>query len=366
MISENHNKNAGIAAFVSLGNSMKRVAGALMAVNREGIVFTNPNEQALHDAAIDSETINPWFNRREVVRALSAIAGMLTKKDLANWLNGYPELATTRENPKKVAVVMAGNIPLVGFHDFLCVLLSGHRFAGKLSSQDALLPVAVSKLLASYEEAFSERMEFHSEVPLDADTFIATGSDNTARYFEYHFGNKPHLIRRNRNSAAVLTGKETDEEQEKLGEDVFAYYGLGCRSVSHLLLPTDFKISKLEKAWATYHYVIENKKYHNNLLHERAILAASGKQHVDPGHCLLIEDRSLASPVAVLNYSSYESISEATTFIKQSHAALQCVVCAIQIDTSSVPLVRPGSSQHPGLADYADGADTMSFLSSLA
>ncbi len=365
MISENHNKNAVIAAFVRLANSMKRVADSLMTTIRQGSVFNNPREKALHDAAIESEVVNPWFTRREVARALQAIAEMLTKNDLANWLNGYPELATTRENPKKVAVVMAGNIPLVGFHDFLCVLLSGHRFAGKLSSQDALLPMAIAKLLASYEYSLGERIEFSSKVSTDADAIIATGSDNTARHFEYHFGDKPHLIRRNRNSAAVLTGKETDEELAKLGEDVFAYYGLGCRSVSYLLLPAGFEISRLKKAWATYHYVIENKKYRNNLLYERAMMATSGKQHVDPGHCLLTEDRSLASPVAVLHYSRYDNMKQAGKLIKQWQDDLQCVVCAKDIDTSPVPLLRPGESQHPGLADYADGVDTLGFLSSL-
>ncbi len=365
MISEKHNKNAGIEAFVRLANSMRRVSDLLMAANLEGIVFTNPNEKALYDAAIESEEMNPWFSRREVAHALHAIARMLNENDLTNWLNEYAELSKSQEKPKKVAVIMAGNIPLVGFHDFLCVLVSGHRFAGKLSSQDALLPVAVAKLLTSYEASLGERIEFTAEAPADADAVIASGSDNTARYFEYNFGEKLHLIRRNRNSAAVLTGKETNEDLAKLGEDVFAYYGLGCRSVSYLLLPAGFEISRLEQAWATYHYVINNIKYHNNLLHKRAILAASGKQHVDLEHCLLIEDRSLASPVGVLNYRSYENIKEAGMFIKQLHNSLQCVVCANDIDTSPVPLLRPGESQHPGLADYADGVDTLSFLSSL-
>ncbi len=365
MVSEKHNKNAVIEAFVCLCNSMKRVADALMAANREGIVFSNPNEKALHDAAIESEKTNPWFSPREVARALHAIAGMLNKKDLENWLSEYPGLSKTRENPKKVAVIMAGNIPLVGFHDFLCVLLSGHRFAGKLSSQDALLPAAVAKLLTSYNASLVERIEFTAEVPADTDAVIATGSDNTARYFEYHFGNKPHLIRRNRNSAAVLTGKETDEELAKLGEDVFAYYGLGCRSVSCLLLPAGFEISRLEQAWAKYHYVTENKKYRNNLLYERAMMATSGKQYVELGHCLLTEDRSLASPVAVLHYSRYDNMKHAVKFIKQWQDDLQCVVCASDIDTSPVPLLRPGESQHPGLADYADGVDTLSFLGKL-
>lgn len=365
MISENHNINAGIEGFVSLGISMKRVADSLVATKQQGNVFKNPHEKALHDAAIESGQLNPWFNRREIARALNAIAGMLTKKDLVSWLNNYPELAKARENPKKIAVIMAGNIPLVGFHDFLCVLISGHRFMGKLSSQDALLPLAVAKMLTAYDCSLVERIEFTSEVKKDTDAIIATGSNNTARYFEYHFGNKPHLIRKNRNSAAVLTGKETDEEMEKLGEDVFAYYGLGCRSVSHLLLPAGFDISRLEKAWAKYHYVIKNKKFHNNLLHERAILTASGEEHVDLGHGLLIEDRSLVSPVGVLNYTSYENIKEAGMFIKQLHNSLQCVVCANNINTSPVPLVRPGASQYPGLADYADGVDTMSFLEKL-
>ena len=361
----NDNKNAGIAAFVSLGNSMKLVADRLVAAKQEGFVFKNSFEKALHEAAIESEVVNPWFTRREVARAMHALAEMLNKNDIVSWLNNYPELTKAQENPKKVAVIMAGNIPLVGFHDFVCVLLSGHRFTGKLSSQDALLPIAIAKLLASYNYSFGERIAFTSEVPKDADAVIATGSDNTARYFEYHFGDKPHLVRKNRNSSAVLTGKETNEDLEKLGEDVFAYYGLGCRSVSHLLLPAGFEVSRLEKAWAKYHYVVKNKKYNNNLLHKRAILAASGEEHVDLCHFLLIEDRSLASPVGVLNYTRYESLKEAEMFIKQLHNSLQCLVCAKDIDTSQVPLVRPGESQYPGLADYADGVDTISFLGKL-
>ncbi len=352
-----------IQAFTKLSGALSRISAALGNEFRPQSV--DDAEKTFCAAVEEAEMANPWFTRRETVRALGAISHMTNEKSLLSWTASYPALQKETGGTKTVGVIMAGNLPLVGFHDLLCVVLSGHRFVGKLSSQDALLPVALAELLVAIEPGLKSQIAFTCDLTTDADAIIATGSDNTARYFEHHFGDKPHIIRKNRNSIAVLHGNETADDLQKLGEDIFAYFGLGCRSVSHICIPKDFDLSRLKDAWKPFEYLLLNKKYKNNLSYYKALFEVSGTPYRQLGHCILTENTGLASPLSVIHYSSYHNIAEAEKLIQPHANGIQCVVSEMQLQTVGVPLVPFGHSQYPKLDDYADGVDTICFLTSL-
>lgn len=353
-----------IHAFSKLSSSLKRVSAVLNGAPVSALVSLA--EKNLHNAAIEAEKANPWFTRREIVRAFDAISAMITEEALLNWTAAYPDLQKGPGAIKTVAVIMAGNLPLVGFHDLLCVIISGHRFLGKLSSQDALLPVAFAGLLTDLAPGLKGQIKFTNDYLLDADAIIATGSDNTARYFEYHHGNKPHIIRKNRNATAVLTGAETEAELISLGEDTFAYYGLGCRSVSHIFIPSGFSINHLAEAWQPFNYLLLNKKYRNNLHYHRALYAVSDIPYIPADHCIFIENARFASPLSVIHYTQYSSISETERLIRLHASGIQCVVSNKKLHTGGAPVVPFGQSQQPKPGDYADGIDTIRFLAGLS
>jgi len=378
-------------AFSELGKEMRQAAGLLNQKltgdkDLHADPEQNPGVHSLIHAVEQSRAHNPWFTTREISRALGALAHMLQKDKLEAWISGYGEQLRALRPSKTVAVIMAGNIPLVGFHDFMCVLMAGHRFLGKLSSQDPVLPATVARMLTRHVPGLEQSIRFTSAQidPGEPDAVIATGSDNTARYFEYRFGNKPRIIRKNRNSTAVLSGQEPDHLLAKLGEDVFSYFGMGCRNVSHLLIPEGFDITRLSAAWVPYRDIITHRKYNHNLRYHRALFTLKDQPFTDVGCCLLTENPNTASPVSVLNYSRYKSLSEAGAFLRERKEHLQCVVIADSFfqpeskkdsrphDEEALPAtgnalpgleaIPPGKSQYPDPADYADGADTMKFL----
>ncbi len=359
----------------------------------------NPGVQSLLDGVEESRAHNPWFTIRETSRALDALGRMLQKDKLEAWAGRYEKQLQEARVPKTVAVIMAGNIPLVGFHDFMCVLMAGHRFLGKLSSQDPVLPVTVARMLTRHAPGLEKFIEFTSGQidSADAEAVIATGSDNTARYFEFRFGDKPRIIRKNRNSSAVLSGREPEAVLRALGEDVFSYFGLGCRSISHLLIPEDFDLSRLVEAWVPFRPITSHPKYRNNLIYQRALFNLKDQPFTDAGCCLLAENAQTASPVSVVHYSRYRNFSDAGAFLMAKQDQLQCVVAAGNFlpdnaktllpgaetpptgaettpagrgttqagGATSLPgpeTTLPGESQQPGPGDYADGVDTMDFL----
>lgn len=283
---------------------------------------------------------------------------MLDETQLRTWLAAY-----NLENlqPRKVGVVMAGNIPLVGFHDLLTVLLSGNYLYAKLSSEDTFLPKWLVHQLVSIEPGFKDFVVF-VDLLKDVDAVIATGSDNTARYFEYYFSKKPHIIRRNRSSLAVLTGFESPEELAKLGGDIFQYYGLGCRNVSKLFVPEGYHPEALFQALEPYKWVLDHHKYANNYDYNKSILLVNQTPHYDNGFLLLTENKQLASPISVIHLETYVSQED----LKQKLAALknkiQCVVSALGWYQGSVPF---GEAQCPTVDQYADNVDTMAFLAGL-
>lgn len=299
---------------------------------------------------------NPWYTVGYVKKAIQAIAANLTNEKLQHWLSDYPDI----QSEKTVGLILAGNIPLVGFHDILCVLISGFKAKIKVSSDDAGLTTCVLALLADIEPEVRARFEIVDKLK-DFDLVIATGSDNTSRYFDYYFGSKPHIIRRNRNSIGVITGQETPEQLRDLGHDIFDYFGLGCRSVSKIFIPKGYAVSQLFEGIADFKTISEHFKYNNNYDYNKSIYLINGDKHYDNGFLLLKEDTRTASPLAVLYYEEYNSLSELENELNTQQQAIQCVVSAIPLSLES-PVFGFGESQCPALSDYADGVNTLDFL----
>ena len=300
---------------------------------------------------------NAWFTKESVYKMLYTIGVSLFEDDLHQWMDMY-DLQAKKEQ-KKVAVVMAGNIPAVGFHDFLSVLMSGHKVLAKLSSDDKHLIPGIAELLIGMDPAFADLIEF-SDGPLkNFDAVIATGSNNTSRYFDYYFGKYPHIIRKNRNALAVLSGNENRETLLALGDDIFTYYGLGCRNVSRVFIPEDYDLDKFFHAIEQFSSVADHHKYKNNYDYNKSIFLVNGDDHFDNGFLLLKEEAGMASPVSVLHYGRYTDIEEVNDYIRKDSENIQCVISDDPGVESSIP---PGTGQYPELWDYADGVDTMEFL----
>lgn len=310
--------------------------------------------QKLTNVVRKAELQNAWFTKAHIHDALKDWSEALSDEQLHRWLSTYDFDKLT---PKKIAVVMAGNIPLVGFHDFLSVLISGHSFVGKLSSNDSLLIPFLAEELIKIQPEFSSIIEFTKEKLPRFDAVIATGSNNTARYFEYYFKDKPHIIRKNRNAVAVLTGKETKNELQPLGEDIFRYFGLGCRNVSKVFVPEGYDFTAFFEAIFPYQEVIHHHKYANNYDYNKAVYLMSSVKLKDNGFLILKEDTSFSSPIGVLFYESYSNLSELQYKLNKEQEHIQCNVG--QVNFAQVDF---GKAQHPQLTDYADGVDTIEFL----
>jgi len=303
---------------------------------------------------------NPWFTEANINYALLEISKSLSKDNLEKWLAMYPNLQDIVE-PKRVGVITAGNIPLVGFHDLLCVLMSGNVLWAKLSSKDDFLTQELINLLLEVEPRFAEQIEIREQIK-NADAYIATGSDNSARYFEYYFAKFPRIIRKNRSSCAVINGSETSEELGKLGNDVFQYFGLGCRNVSKLFVPKGYNFDKLLGSFQVFAHLGQNNKYANNYDYTKAIYLLNKEPHLDSGFLLLRETDSLVSPTGVLFYEYYENEQGLKKVIQAQKDKIQCIVSNRGEFEDSFPF---GEAQKPLVSDYADGEDTMKFLLAL-
>ncbi|MBC6990200.1 acyl-CoA reductase [Hymenobacter sp. BT491] len=331
-----------VAAFVALGQRLRQLSSDEIAV-----------------LSAQARNANAWFDQPNVTAALNGIAHLLDEEPLRHWSGRYPTEPTT---PRTVGVVMAGNIPLVGFHDLLCVLISGHTLLAKPSKDDRLLMRWVADELIKIEPRFAERLQFEERLNA-ADAYIATGSDNTARYFEYYFAKKPHIIRRNRTSIAVLTGHETPHDLGLLGADIFRYYGLGCRNVSKMYVPVGYQFTDLLDSLEPWHSVLDHHKYNNNYDYNKSILLVNRVPHFDSGFLLLTESPQLVSPISVVHYAAYKNevnlVDQLTDIAEQT----QCIVSSGGLYPGSFPF---GRAQTPAVSDYADGIDTMAFLAELA
>lgn len=309
----------------------------------------------------DEHHYNAWFTPENTMLSVKAIGEMLNKENLLKWLNRYPGLASA--GGKKVGLILAGNIPLVGFHDVLCVLASGNHALIKSSTHDARLIKQVLKRLIATEPIFEKRFTFVEKLE-NFDAVIATGSNNTSRYFEYYFGKVPNIIRKNRNSVAVLKGDESSEQLHRLGHDIFDYFGLGCRNVSKIFVPKGYDFTQFFEAIKPYHAIIHHHKYHNNYDYNKSIYLVNRDDHLDNGFLILKEDKSFTSPLAVLFFEYYEYIPSVQATLTQESENIQCIVSDIALDANN-QVVTFGESQHPALWDYADGVDTMDFLTKL-
>ncbi len=299
---------------------------------------------------------NRWFTAENTKFALASIAGsMLQREKLEDWLGHYPVPA--EQKSRNVGLIMAGNLPLVGFHDLLCVLLSGHRALIKLSSKDRILLPFLLKKLEAYEAQIKDRYAF-SERLRDFDAVIATGSNNSSRYFEYYFGRYPHIIRKNRNSVAVITGDEDKKDLLALGDDIFRYFGLGCRNVSKLYLPEGYDPARILSVMEAFQNIIHHDKYRNNYDYHRSLYLLNSTPHLASDFLMLVEHEAIPSPMATLHYEFYSDKTSLKAALAMHSHEIQVVVSK----DPEIGEVAPGQSQRPGLADYADKVDTMAFL----
>lgn len=301
---------------------------------------------------------NQWFTEENICFAVKEWSLSLTQSNIDNWLNPYGLEDELYQN--NIGIVMAGNIPLVGFHDFLSALICGHGVIIKQSSNDKRLLPYFAKKLIEIEPAFKEKIKFTEGKLEHYDAVIATGSNNTARYFEYYFKKVPHIIRKNRNGVALLNGKESLEDLQNLGEDIFRYFGLGCRNVSKLYIPKNFNFSHFFDGLSNFESYIYHHKYANNYDYNKAVYLMSDIKFLDNGFLILKEDKQLSSPIGVINYEVYDDEKSVAETISLQKHNIQCIVGNPKIANFTF-----GKAQHPSLSDYADGVDTIEFLKTI-
>lgn len=311
----------------------------------------------LHQIKLAQEK-NSWFTKDNILFSLVSWSKALTESNLNSFVK---DIKAQSISSKKVAIIMAGNIPLVGFHDFLSVLISGHSVLVKQSSNDQHLLPFLAKYLEFVEESFKGKITLTQEKLSDFDAVIATGSNNTARYFEYYFKGKPNIIRKNRNSVAVITGKETEEDFIKLSKDIFQYFGLGCRSVSKLYVPKGFDFNLFFTGMYAKKDLIHNAKYANNYDYNKAVYLMSEFDLLENGFLMIKEDESYSSPIATIFYEYYENEIDLKIKLYQDKDKIQCIVAKDFIEKE----VGFGQTQHPALTDYADDVNTLKFLSTI-
>ncbi|MCU0429003.1 MAG: acyl-CoA reductase [Cytophagaceae bacterium] len=327
--------------------------------SRLGEEITNLPEAEIKQLCQQVYVQNRWFEETNVRFALEQTALMLRHQDLSHWMQQYPELPVS--TPQKIGVVMAGNIPLVGFHDALCVLASGHHLMAKLSSDDQVLMLFIFQKLFSLEPSLATKVSLVDKINA-ADAVIATGSDNTAKHFEYYFANKPRIIRKNRVSVAILSGEESEDELHALGSDLFRYFGLGCRNVSKIFIPQEYDLSIFFRQIETWRPIIDHHKFNNNYEYNRAIYLLKNIQHLDNGFVILTETTDLVSPIAVIYVERYSDVQALQDYLQTQQQKLQCIVASGTFWPGATPF---GKAQSPHVWEYADGIDTMKFLSSL-
>ena len=349
----NHKKNI-IKELVSLGRFLSQFS-----TEKPSRCPTIANNNIFFDGFIDqlklASKFNGWFTKENICFALKQWSELLKEKSLAQWLSNYPN---SNNQPKTIALIMAGNIPLVGFHDFLACIVTGHNIIIKQSSNDRhLLPFIVSYLIHE-ESLIKSKIKFVDNKIEKFDAVIATGNNNTARYFNAYFKNKPSIIRNNRNSIAILNGNESENDLKNLSNDIFRYYGLGCRSVSKIYVPKNYDFNMLFKAVYKWHPVINVRKYLNNYDYNKAVYIMSEFDIIENGFLMLKEDRRLSSPIATLFYEYYDNVSELKSKLKTISSEIQCIVA----NGFNSKEIKFGSTQSPALKDYADGIDTVDFL----
>jgi hypothetical protein len=343
--------NSYTSAIVKLGNIFEEACSHSENFSKEA--------KLLVDIAKNANILNPWFTEVNILESYQAWGRALAPQKVEQFMARYgkPTLSS-----KKVGIISAGNIPLVGLHDILCVILSGYSSIIKLSGRDGGLTKLVTNILITIEPSLKDRISYADDRLTGYDAIIATGSNNSARYFEYYFAKYPHIIRKNRNGVALLSGNETGEQLALLGNDIFSYFGLGCRNVSKLYVPKGYNFTAFFEAIEPLNQVAMHHKYANNHAYSRAIWLIDQTPHLDNGFLLLKQDTAIASPIATLYYEEYNTQTAIIEHLNQNLNLLQCVVSNIE----GAPLrVDFGQTQQPELWDFADSVDTMKFLETL-
>ena len=319
----------------------------------------DPEKVLLAEAVRLAYAENQWFTPENIRIALNSLGEALQPENLSEWLFPYLHRLHNTLIHKTVGVVMAGNIPAVGFHDFLCVLISGHKLKARLSSSDHRLIPVMADILIRYLPEWQEMITFTRDRLEQFDVIIATGSDNTSRYFEYYFGKYPHIIRKNRNSVAIIRGDETEDDLRKLAGDIMLYFGMGCRSVSKIWVPRQYDFTALISALKRYDAYANHNKYRNNYDYSKSIFMVNQIPVIDTGCMLLKEDPAINSRISVLNYEYYNRVEDVLSILENISDSIQCIISAHKV---SCHTILPGMAQNPALWDYADDIDTLDFL----
>ncbi len=348
-----HKKNI----FIELGNFLRQFSED-KSIKSAKVLHNELFFNDFLDLIYKSQSYNGWYTPEQVFFAIQSWAEALTEENLNQWLSAY-----NFENidSKNVGLILAGNIPLVGFHDFLSVLISGHKAKIKTSSNDQQLLPFLANYLIVVEPKLKEYITFVEGKLDDFDAVIATGSNNTARYFEYYFKDKPSIIRKSRNSVAVLDGNESKEQMMALGEDIFRYFGLGCRNVSKLFVPKGYNFDAFFGGVFPYSDVIKYEKYANNYDYNKAVFLMSNFKLLDNEFLTIKEDQSYASPISSVFYEYYDDLNQVKTKLETDKELIQCIISNDLVSNS----VAFGQTQKPRLWDYADNVDTLTFLNSL-
>lgn len=342
-----------IESFTKLGELLHKLNDVKINDDRDISEFRNTLEQVKNS--------NEWFTIESLNHSLNSIAKNLHADSIEKWISRYPQIQN-RSDKKRVGLVMAGNIPLVGFHDFLAVIMAGHEVIIKLSSKDDKLMKGIVALLKNINPELGNLISFENNQLKKFDAIIATGSNNSAKYFEYYFNKYPNIIRKNRNSLALLTGNETTAELNLLADDILLYFGLGCRNVSKIYIPDNYIIDRLFEAVYKYRDYINHNKFANNFTYNRSIYLMNKAAFWENGFLIMKEDSGLSSPISVVYIERYKNIETVKESLHQNKEQIQCIVAQDGIIEGSVSF---GETQNPKLWDYADNIDTMQFLLSL-
>ncbi len=306
---------------------------------------------------------NKWFTENNIDKAINAIKNdFLNKEKIENWISNY--IIPDNPSRKNTGIIMAGNIPLVGFHDLMTVFISGHKALIKLSSKDTILMEYVINLLYKINPEIKNLIQIVERLN-DIDAIIATGSNNSFRYFEYYFGKYPHIIRKNRNGVAVLTGEEDEHDLDKLSNDILDYFGLGCRNISKIYVPEKYDFTPLMKALDKHQYLKEHNKYMNNYDYNLAISLINKDKIYQNDIIFLKEDISYLSRIATVHFEEYNNKEEIVTRLKNDDELIQVVATKSGDEMNFEREVSFGTTQSPTLSDYADGVDTLEFLLSM-
>ena len=327
--------------------------------------YKSEHQNVLSDIIIKAKAENPWFTEVSIIKALQNWIDTLNRKNVSDWAQKYKMESEKEKKELNVAVINAGNIPFIGLHDLLSVIITGNNYIGKNATGDSILLPFISEIICDIENYYCNKILFVPKL-IEMDAVIATGNNNSARYFEYYFGKYPHIIRKNRNGAGVLTGDESVEDLNALGNDVFSYFGLGCRNISKLYVPAGYDFSKLFESIEDFHGIANHNKYMNNFEYNNSVLLLKKIHFLQNGFLIIRKENQIPSPVAVLHYEEYKNKAELKSTLINNIDLLQCIATPKNFfdDTNELKKISVnfGKTQSPALWDYADGIDTIEFL----